>query len=308
MTSLLKRSFEPSPDAPALSTKKARYDLLDGGIPAADDVEARADALAIAATSNRADDLDALIAGASVDPVELALDRLVDEPSGLKRLCLAITSATRPSGYAIGRLLYRTARQGLHEAVTVLIVYLCEEDEIASALSRAVDKDDSDALQAILEVCASDWDLPVDSYRRLARDALYEAADREEGGSAIVDYLAGICEPDDIEAALDCCRGPRREPSTFKALWKHAGLCAHAYIEHIGNGPAREYLWRKIERRQRCRGDCTSDLLDDQGRDADDEEYADDTEIDQDDDQGAGGIDSTGWGVRTPPRALADCA
>lgn len=247
----------------------------DIGESECDDHHAIAQALVIAAAPGLAHLLSVQMARALSQHVKSALRDLLDDPTSLGHLCVAITSANRPCSDDVAAILYRAARCYSHDAVDVLVVHLCVEDEIDTALAKAVAKDDPDALSLILDSCARNLDASLGVYSRLARNALDHAVEEPDDREAIIERLVMVCTPDDIRLALDACCGSRYQVSGFRALWEHAGLCAHEFIEDMPAGPAHEYLWRKIESGVPCDGDCILDSMssdDDNGDDdADDD-------------------------------------
>nr|UDO47635.1 hypothetical protein [Pandoravirus massiliensis] len=310
MSILAKRPFEPllgatSPlckkrvccaSSPSAQIARRRDDddnaEADGCSRIADDIDeseyydddhhhAITQALVIAAAPGLAHLLSVQMARALDQHVESALRDLLDDPTSLKHLCVAITPVNRPCSDDVAAILYRAARWDLHDAVDVLVVHLCVEDEIDTALAKAVAKYDPDALSLILGSCARNLDASLGVYSRLARNALDRAVEEPDDREAIIEQLATTCTPDDIRLALDACCGSYTQSLGFRALWEHAGLCAHEFIEDMPAGPAREYLWRNIEGGVPCDGDCildsTSSDDDDNGDDdAYDDEPADD--------------------------------
>ncbi|AVK76992.1 hypothetical protein pmac_cds_304 [Pandoravirus macleodensis] len=309
MSILTKRPFEPAPrDTSLLCNKRVCRDSstqtvrhrddddtveVDGHGYVDDDDGADeseydndhviAQALVIAAAPGLAHLLGVQMAQALSDHVKSALYDLLDDPTGIESLCAAITSANRPCSDDVSAILYRAARWDLHDTVDVLVVHLCVEDEIDTALAKAVAKDNPDALSLILDSCARNLDASLGAYSRLARDALDRAVEELDGREAIVERLAAICTHDDILLALDACCGSRTQAWGFKALWKHAGLCAHQYIEDMLSGRAYEYLWAKIQRHRPCHGDCileSSDKEDADDDSGDDDGTSDDESVD----------------------------
>lgn len=302
MSVLVKRPFEPSlGDAARLCKKKACYlspiqtgrqrdddsvevdgygHIVDGADSGDHDIT---QALVVAATPGLAHLLAVQMARALDDHVKSALRDLLDDPIGIKCLCAAITSTNRPCGDDVSAILYRAARWDLHDAVDALVVHLCIEDEIDTALAKAVAKGNADALSLILDSCARNLDASLGAYSRLARNALDRAVEEPDEREAIVERLVAVCTPDDILLALDACCGSRTHAWGFKALWKHAGLCAHQYIEDMLSGPAYEYLWAKIQRGRRCHGDCILESSDEEDVDddsGDDDGFSDDASVD----------------------------
>nr|UDO47097.1 hypothetical protein [Pandoravirus massiliensis] len=212
------------------------------------------------------DDMDVALAQASVADIQSALLWLLGNVSALGRLCRAL--ATTPHDCAPlspASLVYEAARGG-HPTAMGMLLGLCDEHDIGSALSAAIDRDDAPALKVVIEACADDPGLATDAYRRLVCDAMTEAVDA--GSLAIVGYLATACDDVTLAEALNRSCADHNDANdirVFAVLWENAGLCAHAYAASLDPSPALDYLDALIVRGEPCAGPCLA-CVDDDGK------------------------------------------
>lgn len=261
-------------------------------------------------------DLVVVLAEAGTYQVELAMLRLFSSGVAFSRICRALASTpTISKNLNLEALAYRAAHENRPAIVSTMMYRLCKEDDVERALLTAVEEDDLVAVKAIDTACLSTDNMSGDSYRRLTRGALYEAA--QAGRAAIAAYLATVCNNEAIEEALSMCintankddhldsdddeedegdddaeaqvEGAESEAETaakavavFAALWEHADACAHYYIARLAPCPIRDYLADRIAQGEPCADSCMSNLSDDSDEEEDDDEE-DDDDGDEDD-------------------------
>lgn len=210
------------------------------------------------------DDLHEALAQASTADIESAALWLLGNIPALGRLCYALaTMADDKTTFSPGALVYAAARRG-HPTATCILLALCDERDIGSALSAAIGCGDAPALKVIIEACADNDVLSTDAYRRLVCDAVFEAVDA--GSAAIVAYLASACDDATLTDALDrsCAdHNDANDIGVFAVLWENAGLCAHAYAASLDPCPALDYLDARIARGESCAGPCLARVNDD---------------------------------------------
>nr|UMO80235.1 hypothetical protein [Pandoravirus aubagnensis] len=224
----------------------------------------RRDHLVASALVASDDDLQTALAQASTIDIESAVLWLLGNIPALGRLCYAMVATTGgQTTFSPGSLVYAAARRG-HPTATCMLLNLCDERDIGSALSAAIDYDDAPALKVIIEACADNDVLSTDAYRRLVCEAMFEAVDA--GSAAIVAYLASACDGATLAKALDrsCAdHNDANDIGVFAVLWENAGLCAHAYAASLDPCPALDYLDARIARDESCAGPCLARVNDD---------------------------------------------
>ncbi|WBR14903.1 hypothetical protein pkur_cds_729 [Pandoravirus kuranda] len=210
------------------------------------------------------DDLRAALAQAPAADIESAILWLLCNVSALGRLCCALVAPTgEQTTFSPGSLVYAAARRG-HPTAARMLLGLCDERDIGSALSAAINCGDAPALKVMIEACADDDVLPVDTYRRLVCEAMIEAVDA--GSATIVAYLASACDDATLTEALDRACADHNDANdigVFAVLWENAGLCAHAYAATLDPCPALDYLDARIARGESCAGPCLARVNDD---------------------------------------------
>lgn len=228
-----------------------------------DDDGSRRDHLVASALMGSDDDLRVASAQALAADIESAVLWLLGNIPALGRLCRALATVTDGRApLSPGSLVYAAAHRG-HPTATCVLLDLCNEHDIGSAISAAIKRDDGPALKVIVDACAQDDALSIDAYRRLVYDAMMEAVDA--GSATIVGYLASACDDVTLAEALDrsCAdHNDANDIGVFAVLWQDAGLCAHAYAASLDPCPALDYLDALIARGEPCAGPCLARVND----------------------------------------------
>lgn len=260
-------------------------------------------------------DLVVVLTEATSYQVELAMLRLFASTVAFSRICRALV--LMPSlrrKLDLDAVVYRAAHENRPRIVATMLRRLCKEDDVERALLTAVEEDDLVAVEAIDMARRNDSKTPQDSYQRLARGALYEAA--QTGRAAIVAYLVGVCDHDAIDEALSMCinagkdedldsdeegdeEGDRKARvggakgeveataktvAVFAALWEHAEACAHRYVATLAPCAIRDYLVDRIAQGEPCADSCMSNLSDDSDEEDEEEDGDSDHNGDGEDD------------------------
>jgi len=203
--------------------------------------------------SAQTDVLSDMIAKGSKRMTASVLKRVTDDPAAVKLICsIASGLGVMPS---VKGPLRRAAIDGNSASVDILVGYRNCDSDVDGALDSLVEKDDGDAVKCILDACARSMSVKHDQYTSWVRDALLKAA--EDDKASIAEAVTDMCnDKEDLEYILVSCGGHLGNLDIFKRVWKHARLCAREFVERLYSGPARDYLYAKIDADYRCHGDC----------------------------------------------------